>query len=1095
MSRHDKPSRRVLIAAFSLPTTVEIRNAAEQAVPTPPPELSESQELLASALSTRLQIAINNPPPDTPGSAQSPGATRLTFNQRERVNMSELMAEATNIEPKFLPVLGGTSGLISPPSPSPFDIRDEDIHGGGESAPPDLQPLHTTNSLVDHGRDAQIAADPSRTVLSRRASGSGSSMGISCFRGPISQSGSVSKPTSPPPRANQAPLSIISDLAAKQGARTAAASPSKCLFHQRKMNTADVFPRKPALQEQRAPPAEKREEAPRVARPRAIRPRSLRRTTLGSVDLSENSPITFVPHPGANYGLINAVNSVSDDYLDGGKLYFGTLGPGIADSGMRKQIEKRARREKECVPVWVSDKDYMLSYNHYCKQILWPTFHATLPTNEGLEREHEAFQAYVEVNKLFADRIVEEYQEGDVIWIHDYHLLLVPRMVRERLPRAAVGLFLHIAFPSSELFRCLGTREIILKGMLGADFVGFQTHNFCRHFKQTVGRILQYEATPRGVHHEGAFTTVAPCPIGIDVGALNARRQEPEVYEWVSRLNERYAGMHIIVGRDKLDWIKGVRHKLRGFELFLDENPSWVGRVVLVQVALATVQDSAEMSEATAIVTRINNKYGSLTYQPAVFLHVQEITFGQYLALLSVADAFMATSLREGMNLTTHEYVICQESKKRPLVLSEFTGTYSTLRACIGVNPWDTRQVANAINRALQMDAGEMHERWTDMHRTVVSQSAQYWVTSVLSQLQRAHLAQHNMSNLFTPRLEAAQLVSEWRAARSRLVVIDLEQTLVLQDALQVHREGFEPPDDIVALLQRLVEDRKNYVYVLSGKSCQELDRIAAKVSRVGLVAENGCYVRHCNAPSWTSLVSGFSLAWQEHVMEIMQYYTERTPGSWIEVRRASITWRFSVDPANKTSALDHKWALRQAAEMRSLIFDSLGERFSLRILHGVNSFVIMPKNVSRATAVQHIVGLDSMGMLPGSAGAPAEPDTTQDAETAAAAATAAATAAAAPPLSSPPSPSPSLAPPTSGKNILDFVLAIGQDDALLRYINQLDMTYVPRTCSTAPTRTHSAPQAAYQLAPGVDVVRALDDIIDLRQSDIRWGGPVMVDI
>ena len=1028
--RHSPPSGRVLIAAFSLPVTVEMRTGREDAAQSPPPApLTASQELLATALSTRLQHALRQ---QEPAYADS---QRATFSQRERVNMSELMAEATSVEPKFLSVPHGTTNSISsPPSPAPLDPDASGVRSA--HAPSEQHSTHTTSSLVDHGRDAPAPS------LSLRESGSGAQGAPSMLRAPLAQhSRPTSRPPSPPPRGSNAPLSIISDLTAKQDARTRTGSPNVDLFREKRAQSPPAAPH-----------------APLLPRPRPVRPRGVRRPTLSGADLPKGSPFVFAPHPTANYGLVNAVASVPDDCFDGGKLYIGTLGPGSGPPEVREQTEARARAECDCLPVWVDEHDYTLSYSHYCKQILWPTFHATLPTITGLEKEHDSFRSYVEVNRRFADRIADEYREGDVIWVHDYHLLLVPQMVRERLPRAAIGFFLHIAFPSSELFRCLGMRELLLCGMLGADFIGFQTHNFCRHFKQTVGRILQLETTPRGVHHDGTFTTVSPCPIGIDVSALNARRCEPEVFEWVQRLAERFADKYVIIGRDKLDWIKGVRHKLRGFELFLDENPSWVGRVVLVQVALATVQDASEMGETTAIVTRINNKYGSLTYQPVVFLHVQEITFGQYLALLSVADAFLAMSLREGMNLTTHEYVICQESKKRPLILSEFTGTYSTLRACIGVNPWDTRQVANAINCALTMEPDEMHARWTDLYGTVVAQSAQFWVTSVLSQLQRAYLSQPHVTSLFTPRLVAAQMVSEWRAACSRLVVVDLEQTLVLQDALHVHEHGFVPPAEIIALLQALVEDDKNYVYVLSGKSCRELDQIAERINRIGLVAENGCYVRHCLSPEWTSLVSGFSLAWKEHVIEIMRYYTERTPGSWIETRRASITWRFAVDAASPTARMDHRWALRQAAEMRSLIYDSIGERFSLRILVGVNSFVIMPKNVSRATAVQHIVGLDSMGMLP------------------------------------------ALAPATASvgscaKNILDFALAISQDDALLRYVNQLDMTYVPRTCTTAASRTQSAPQAAYQLAPGTDVVRALQDLIALRQSDLRWGGPVMVDI
>ena len=300
---------------------------------------------------------------------------------------------------------------------------------------------------------------------------------------------------------------------------------------------------------------------------------------------------------------------------------------------------------------------------------------------------------------------------------------------------------------------------------------------------------------------------------------LNRRRENPEVYEWITRLEERYAGKAVIVGRDKLDWIKGVREKLLAFEVFLDEHPEWVGRVVLVQVALATVQEGDEAAETTRIVARINNKHSSLTYQPVAFLHVQEITFSQYLALLSMADLFLATSLREGMNLTTHEYIVAQAAKKSPLILSEFTGTYSTLRACIGVNPWNARQVAHAIHRALTMSKEEREQRWNDLHGTVVTQTAQHWITSVLSQLERAHLNQRSRDNLFIPRLEVAQLVPEWRAARSRLLLLDLEDTLISEDAYTVHEHGFTPPAQLVEVLRRLAADMKTYCLLYTSPS------------------------------------------------------------------------------------------------------------------------------------------------------------------------------------------------------------------------------------------------------------------------------------
>lgn len=780
------------------------------------------------------------------------------------------------------------------------------------------------------------------------------------------------------------------------------------------------------------------------------------------VDEAEGErPYTFVPNPGANYGLINAVNSVGDDLFPSGKVYIGTLGIEMdwVPASLRHDIDVRARAERECVPVWLTDEDYVNSYHHYCKQILWPTFHYTLPNAQGLATEDRAFRAYVEVNRRFAERIVEVYEEGDVVWVQDYHLLLVPHMVRERLPRASIGLFVHIAFPSSEIFRCLSTREELLRGMLGADLVGFQTHNFCRHFRQTISRILQLETTPRGIQLRRAFVTVAPFPIGIDVHSLNRKREHPDVHEWVERLHERFAGKHVIVGRDKLDWIKGVREKLLAFEVFLDEHPEWVGRVVLVQVALATVQENREVGEATDIVARINRKHSSLTYQPVVFLHVQELTFSQYLALLTMADVFLATSLREGMNLTSHEYVIAQESRKRPLVLSEFTGTYAALRACIGINPWNTRQVSRAIHQALTMPQKEREQRWYDLHRTVVTQTAQHWITSVLSQLERAHQRQPSVDKVFIPRLEIAQLASEWRASRSRLLLVDLEGTLVEEDAAHLHRHGFHPTPHLVDLLRRLAADTRNYVYVLSGQGTHTLQRLADDVPQVGIVAENGCFVQHCNQRDWHSLVDGFNLEWRTPVLEILDYFTERTPGSWVEEHRASVTWHFGERSRDSTAA-ERQWARRQAAEVQSLIYDSLGERFSLRIMHGRACFTIMPKNVSRTTAVQYLLSLDGMGALPTRH---ADADTDADAD-------------------------------DTQKGMFTFVLQIGTDERLVAYLNQLDLGFAPRTCIASESARPSS-DASYHLAPGADVQGALEEIVDLRLRDLKWGGPATHDV
>ncbi|GAC98659.1 glycosyltransferase [Pseudozyma hubeiensis SY62] len=866
-----------------------------------------------------------------------------------------------------------------------------------------------------------------------------------------------------------------------------------------------------------------------------------RRTSTASLDTVADDdadlalpPFEFVSNPSANGGLINAVKSIERERLRAGKLYVGT--PGLSTEGWLGPAEKRVLeqkfiKERSSMPVWLEDEDFDLSYNRFCKQILWPTFHYTSPTSKGLDNEHEAFRAYWEVNRRFADAIEDIYQEGDIVWVNDYHLLLVPQMVRERLPHATIGLFVHIAFPSSEIFRCLSMRETLLKGMLGADLIGFQTHNFCRHFRQTVSRILQLEATPKGVQLEGSFVNVAPFPIGIDVRSLNAKRQDPEVSECVAQLRQKYAGKRIIVGRDKLDWIKGVRQKLLAFEAFLDENPKWAGEVVLIQVALATTEENEEIGEATDVVSRINNKYSSLTYQPVVFLHVQDITFSQYLALLTVADCFLATSLREGMNLTSHEFVVCQEVSHRPLVLSEFTGTYSGLRACIGINPWNTKQVAHAIHKALTMDESEMVQRWTDLHRVVVTQTAQQWITSLLGHLERAHLEQERLENMFVPRLEVAQLVSEWRAAHSRLLLIDLEETLVTYDPLAAHEQGgFRPPEWLFKLLSDLAADAKNVVYVLSGMGTNDLDRVASRIDSIGFVAEDGCFVKHAGENHWNSLVAPFDL---RPVREILSYFSERTPNSYVEERGASVCWRFWNDKQGDRNSHEAQWARRQSAEVANLIH----ERFShsLRVVPCRTNCLILPRHASRVAAVQHIImqmSIVGSMSLPGPGAHSGSQQSSSSTPSLSAqrpndVAQRLADQPDQPPLesaykqpsnywpmptthstraSSPvvhhhshahhPSPHSSMRSHPGSISVhlphhyhqthtFDFVLALGQDEKLLAYVNTLDL-FAPVTCTTMDLEKNRGTEAAYFLAQS-DVQEALEEMIGFRARDLKW--------
>ncbi|KAI0370930.1 hypothetical protein BV20DRAFT_966016 [Pilatotrama ljubarskyi] len=755
---------------------------------------------------------------------------------------------------------------------------------------------------------------------------------------------------------------------------------------------------------------------------------------------SHSQKFYFESNPHCNGGLKNAVESVGDRLKR--KLWVGTLGTntdGLRES-LRRSIEWRMREERDSLPVWIADSDFAGCYDEYCHQVLWPALHYAVPDAPKTKSFYEsaAFKQYVAVNQRFADAIVSAYQEGDIIWVNDYHLMLLPQMLRERLPSAPIGFFMHVAFPSSEIFRCLSVREDLLKGVLGADLIGFQTANYARHFRQTVSRILAAEALPKGIQLDSRFIDVGVFPMGIDVGSITQKKREPEVTEWVKSLRQRYAGMKLIVGRDKLDVIQGVRQKIQAFEAFLDKYPEYQGKVVLIQVALQTTEENEAQGGVADVVSHLNSRFSTLTYQPVVFLHTQDLTFNQYLALLTVADAFMVTSLREGMALRAHEFVECQEKRHRPLILSEFTGSYSFsgFRSCIPVNPWDKRGTAKAIHQALTMSDDEATSRWEDLHNHVVTQTAQAFVTSFLVRCLRSNLEHTESDAVSVNALDVTRILPKYRHSQKRLILVDFEGTLWQRDIKTIARNAgvvsspaFDPPQDALDVLSKLSEDPRNEVWLLSGLPIKgSLEIVAEKAPHVGIVAENGCFIKppagREGKADWINMVANFNLTWKAPCLEILQYFTERTPGSFIEEREASVVWRFWTEKNVDDHAADWQWARRQAAEAQNHIFDSLGERYGLRIIPGTTSFLVLPNNISRSTAVGAILHPGGPARSAAAHTAWLAPEATEETDT-----------------------------------DFDFVFAVGKDEKLMRRLNELDNA---ETCSTGAKGT----DAKWKLEP-----------------------------
>lgn len=402
---------------------------------------------------------------------------------------------------------------------------------------------------------------------------------------------------------------------------------------------------------------------------------------------------------------------------------------------------KRLSEDYCAVPVFIGDDLADKHYNGFSNSILWPLFHY----HPGeITFDESAWKAYKEVNRLFAKTMAKDVQDGDLIWVHDYHLMLLPEMLREEIGNSMknvkIGFFLHTPFPSSEIYRILPVREELLHGVLHCDLIGFHTYDYARHFLSSCSRILDLPTTPNGVEYHSKHVTVAAFPIGIDPEKFVDGLEKKTVKDRISVLERKFEGIKLIVGVDRLDYIKGVPQKLHALEVFLTEHPEWIGKVVLVQVAVPSRQDVEEYQNLRAVVNelvgRINGKFGTVEFMPIHFLH-RSVSFDELAALYAVSDACLVSSTRDGMNLVSYEYIATQRKRHGVMILSEFTGAAQSLNGALIVNPWSTEELAGAIHDAVTMNHEQREANFKKLEKYVFKYTSAWWGESFVGELAR----------------------------------------------------------------------------------------------------------------------------------------------------------------------------------------------------------------------------------------------------------------------------------------------------------------------------------------------------------------------
>ena len=447
-------------------------------------------------------------------------------------------------------------------------------------------------------------------------------------------------------------------------------------------------------------------------------------------------------------------------------------------------------------------------YNRVCNDTLWPLFHYF---SDRLRITPEAWERYVEVNERFADVIVGHAEPGSRVWIHDFHLMLVPALLRRRDPSLSIGFFLHTPFPSSEVYRLLPGREQLLRGVLGADYVSFQIGDYARHFRSSVLRILGIDSEPDWLEIDGRRVGIGVDPIGIDTEGFRETLLDPETARLLAELERQYDGRRLVLGVERLDYTKGIPQKLHAFERFLEQDPTRARSTTMIQVLVPSRLESPEYrsqrDEIELLIARINGRFGQPGSTPVEYIH-RDISKPALVALYRRADVMMVTALRDGMNLVAHEFVLCQSEPGPPgrwrgaLLLSELAGAAQVLPGALLVNPWNVDGVVEQLATALGLSARERQRRLETMAKRVEDLDTRRWAEGFLTRLGR--YSHRDRRRKRPPTVDAAiqeRIARRFARARARTILLDYDGTL---REFEIHPDLAQPTPEIRALLRAL---------------------------------------------------------------------------------------------------------------------------------------------------------------------------------------------------------------------------------------------------------------------------------------------------
>ncbi len=616
-----------------------------------------------------------------------------------------------------------------------------------------------------------------------------------------------------------------------------------------------------------------------------------------------------------------------------------------------KAALRKALDPHHCVPLFPRHHDWNLYSHGFSRNTLWPLFHYF---TEHVTYSEVSWKAYLKVNKLYASKILDIINDGDTLWIHDYHLLLLPQLIREKKPGVSIGLFIHVPFPSFEIFRLLPWRNEIIEGMLGADLIGFQTYDYVRHFMSSVRRLMGVDSVFNRISIGERTLKVDVFPKGINYDRFRNKALEIHgeharysvIQEEMKLFKESGQLEKLIVSIGKLDYTKGIPQRLRAFERFLQTYPEYQGRVSMIVQAIPSGETSDSFfnlkSKVDELVGRINGNYGTITWTPIRYLN-QTFSVDERIDLYSLSDIALILPLRDGMNLIAKEFVASRHDGTGVLILSELAGASKEMHEALMVNPNDLDAIAKAIKEAMEMPEEEQIRRnrvmMMRLQRYTVTRWAREFISSLegIKEIQEYKLARKiNITRMH-------KLVARYRETKRRILFLDYDGTL---SWFTKNPEDAKPNQELYDILKPLSEDPNNTVVIISGRDKETLSLWFDPAWNIHFVAEHGVWFREPGG-EW-HMMEQINNEWKASVEPLLEYYVDQTPKSFIEHKNFSLAWHYrKSDP---DLGLQRAWELKD--ELRTLT-----SNLNLEIMDGDKVLEIKYSGINKGRAASQKMG------------------------------------------------------------------------------------------------------------------------------------------